>query len=294
VGLTADEQQRNLKTLNQLIDLADRGIKISVGIWDHIYRGGIQGLGIPGAENAVNQPTEGLVWGVNGDNLIPYTKAALARLVQKLPKLDGIEFRMHDESGLKIDEQVTFWSDVFHSMKSVAPEIQFVLRAKDMPESVIQAALKEGIHFKIETKYWMEQMGLPFHPTHINKGNQHDRRQGYADMLRYPQEYKMYWRLWTGGTARILLWGDPDYARRFIESAKLYSGDAYEVNEPLATKMEAQPHDAKPFDIKLNYRYYNYEFERYAFSVRTLAIIQRHLLTYGIKFERRLGNKVAL
>ena len=142
--------------------------------------------------------------------------------------------------------------------------MQFVLRAKDMPESVVQSALNEGINFKIETKYWMEQMGMPFHPTHINKQNQQDRRHGYADMLRYPQQYKIYWRLWTGGTIRVLLWGSADYARRFTQSAKLYDGNDYEVTEPMATKMESQPHDEKPFEL-LNtpYRYYDYEFERY-------------------------------
>ena len=59
----------------------------------------------------------------------------------------------------------------------------------------------------------------------------------------------MQWRLWNGGTARVLFWGDPDYARRFAESTHLYDGDGFEVNEPLGTKMEAQPHDAKPFDL---------------------------------------------
>ncbi|MEO6000385.1 MAG: hypothetical protein ABIN89_26330, partial [Chitinophagaceae bacterium] len=44
----------------------------------------------------------------------------------------------------------------------------------------------------------------------------------------------------------------------------LYEGDGFEVNEPLATKMEAQPHDAKPFELlNAQYRYYDYEFERY-------------------------------
>jgi hypothetical protein len=110
----------------------------------------------------------------------------------------------------------------------------------------------------------MEQMGMPFHPTHINRQNQLDRRHSYADLLRYPQRYKMHWRLWNGGTARVLLWGDPDYTRRFAESTHLYDGDGFEVNEPLCTKMEAQPHDHKPFDV-LNprYRYSDYEFERY-------------------------------
>ena len=74
----------------------------------------------------------------------------------------------------------------------------------------------------------------------------------------------MHWRLWNGGTSRVLLWGDPDYARRFVESTRLYDGAGFEVNEPLCTKMEAQPHDAQPFDLLTPaHRYYDYEFERY-------------------------------
>ena len=81
VGITREQQQRNLAALNRLIQMAhDRGVKFSVGIWDHIYRGGVQGGGIPGADEATRKPTPGLVWGVTTENLVPYTKAALARL----------------------------------------------------------------------------------------------------------------------------------------------------------------------------------------------------------------------
>ena len=129
---------------------------------------------------------------------------------------------------------------------------------------MIDDALRQGLNARVNTKYWMEQMGLPFHPTHVRGQNQQDRRHGYADLLRYPQRYRVDWQLWSGGTTRVLLWGDPDYVRRFAESARLYDGDSFEVNEMLATKMLGEPHDAKPLDI-LNprYRYYDYEFERY-------------------------------
>ncbi|HZR19826.1 MAG TPA: hypothetical protein VFE51_21250 [Verrucomicrobiae bacterium] len=265
VGIKPEEQQRNLVALNRLIGMAhDRGLKLTVGIWDHIYRGGVQGGGIPGANEATKRPVPGLVWGVNAENLVRYTKAALAKFVKQVPALDAIQFRMHDESGLKNTEQEAFWRDVFQMMKEAAPTLRLDLRAKGLPDSVIQDAVEAGVPFRITTKYWMEQMGLPFHPTHINRENQFDRRHGYADMLRYPQQYKMHWRLWNGGTARVLLWGDPEYARRFAESSHLYEGDGFEVNEPLCTKMEAQPHDARVFDLLTPaHRYYDYEFERY-------------------------------
>ena len=296
VGLTKEEQQRNLKALNEVVEMAHRhGVKVTLGIWDHIYRGGVQSGEMPGLENALSEPTEGLVWGVSADNLIPYTKAALSLFIKNFPTIDGIEFRMHNESGLRAGEQEAFWKDVFKSLKADAPNMSFVLRAKEMPESVVQAALDEGINFQIETKYWMEQMGMPWHPAHINKQNQMERRHGYADLLRYPQDYKVYWRLWTGGTSRILLWGSPDYARRFVESAKLYDGDTYEVNEPLATKMETLPHNAEVFELLgPKYRYYEYEFERYWHYYQVFGRLGYNLNqspdVWQKEFERRFGN----
>ncbi len=298
VGISAQEQQRNLNALNRLIALAhERGIRFSVGIWDHIYRGGVQGGGIPGTKEAPDQPVAGLVWGVNSNNLISYTKAALAKFVKQVPALDGIQFRMHNESGLKNEEQLGFWSDVFKMIKETTPNLRFDLRAKELPDAVIERAIETGINFRITTKYWMEQMGMPYHPTRINP-EKSPRRHSYADMLKYPQKYKMHWRLWNGGTSRILLWGDPEYVRRFAESTHLYDGDGFEVNEPLATKMEAQPHDAKPFEL-LNppYRYYEYEFERYWHFFQVFGRIGYNPETspdvWENEFKQRFGNEAA-
>jgi len=298
VDLTATEQERNLNAINHLITMChERGIRFTVGIWDHIYRGGVQGGGIPGTNSLPDKPVPGLVWGVTGDNLTTYTKTALAKFVKLVPNLDAIQFRMHNESGLKEAEQEGFWSDVFKMLKVTVPGLHLDLRAKELPESVIKSAIDIGVPFRITTKYWMEQMGLPFHPTAINP-EKSPRRHSYSDMLRYPQQYKMLWRLWNGGTSRILLWGDPEYVRRFAKSTHLYNGDGYEVNEPLATKMEAQPHDAKPFDLlKPPYRYYEYEFERYWHFFQTFGRIGYNPQTspevWEREFEKRFGKKAA-
>lgn len=297
--ITPSEQQKNLDALNQLIQMAhERGINFSVGIWDHIYRGGVQRGGIPETNDESEKLKSVLVSGLDENNLIPYSLKALEKFVQVVPNLDGIQFRMHGESGLKREEMDKFWYNVFQKMKEVSPELQFELRAKELPVSVIQSAQDLDVKFRIATKYWMEQMGLPFHPTHINRENQFDRRHGYADMLYYPKEYNMQWRLWTGGTSRILLWGDPDYVRRFSESSHLYDGEGFEINEPLATKMEAQPHDEKPFDL-LNpeYQYYDYEFERYWYFFKVFGRIgynnEAPNEVMQKEFEIRFGNEAA-
>ena len=240
VGITGAEQQRNLDALNRLIEMTHaRGLNFTVGIWDHIYRGGVQGGGISGAEHVPAKPTSGLVWDVTEQNLTAYTLAALGKFLRLVPKLDAIQFRMHDESGLKKGEQEAFWQNVFQIVKQQAPHVRFDARAKGLPDSVIDAGLEAEVNLRITTKYWMEQMGLPFHPTHINRQNQFDRRHSYADLLRYPQRYNMHWRLWNGGTTRVLLWGDPEYARRFADSTHLYQGQGFEVNEPLFRHREA-------------------------------------------------------
>ena len=265
VGLTSAEQSRNTAAFKTMMRLAhERGITVTAAIWDHIYRGGVQTGGIAGAPKAPDPSVPGLVWGVTGDNLPAYTKAALRRFLQVFPEVDAIQFRMHEESGLKRDEMVSFWHEVFSLIKQAKPDMRLDLRAKDLPDAVIEDALAQGLSARVSTKFWMEQMGLPFHPTHVNPQNQHDRRHGYADLLRYPQRYRVHWQLWSGGTTRLLLWGDPDYVRRFAGAARLYGGNSFEINEMLATKMLGEPHSDKPIDILTPAaRYYDYEFERY-------------------------------
>ena len=263
--MTEGEQAKNTEAFRRIIALAhERGIRVTAGIWDHIYRGGVQGGGIAGASELAGTNAPHLVYGVTAENLAPYTKAALRKFLTVFPNIDGIQFRMHWESGLTRKETPAFWRDVFSMLKELQPDIQVDLRAKGLPDEVIENAVAQGLTFRITTKFWMEQLGLPFHPTHINPQNQKDRRHGYADLLRYPKQYDMHWRIWSGGTARLLLWGDPQYVRRFVESARVYDGKSFEVNEMLATKMLGEPHDAEPFDLLTPpYRHYKYEFERY-------------------------------
>ncbi|MBK5271677.1 MAG: hypothetical protein JJE22_11760, partial [Bacteroidia bacterium] len=265
-SLSQQDKEKNLAALNRIIQMAhDHGIEVTLGIWDHIYRGGIQ-AGTSAGENASDKQQYEFVSGIDAGNLMGYTKIALDKFIKLLPGLDAIQFRMHDESGLKKGEQGPFWKELFESIKANHPNMRLVLRAKGLPDETIHDAINSGVKFNIATKFWMEQASLPYSPTHVNLQDQKNRRHGYGDMLRYPQEYKMIWRLWTGGTNRILLWGSPDYASRFIRSFDIYNNGSYgfEVNEMLATKMESQPHDEKPFDL-LNppYQYYDYEFERY-------------------------------
>lgn len=265
IGITKEQQSKHTAAFRALIRIAhERGIDVIPAVWDHIYRGGVQGGGIAGASATVGKDVPGLVSGVTAENLTAYTRAALQQFVKTFPDVDGIEFRMHAESGLKPEEMAGFWHDVFGMLARAKPGLRVTLRAKELPDAIIDDALRQGLRARVETKYWMEQMGLPYHPTHVNRQNQHDRRHGFADLLTYPQRYRVHWRLWSGGTTRLLLWADPEYVRRFAASARLYDGNSFDVNEMLAAKMLGEPHDRPPFAIHTEpYRFYEYEFERY-------------------------------
>ena len=297
-GFTSEQQQRYLQALNRMIRLAhDRGLEFTAGLWDHIYRGGVQSGGVRDADP--DKPLPGVPWGLTKTNLMAYSTAALAKFLKLVPELDAVQFRMHSESGLKPgDEMRLFWKNIYQVVKDVRPGLRFDARAKEFPDELIDLALQMGINLHISTKYWAEQMGLPFHPTHIPRQNQRDRRHGYADLLRYPQRYQMHWRLWNGGTTRVLLWGDPEYARRFADSTHLYNGDGFDVNEMLATKMEAQPHDLKPFELLgSQYRYYRWEFERYWHFYQVFGRVGYNPAAspelWQAEFRRRFGPEAA-
>jgi hypothetical protein len=260
VGLSAEQQQKNRADLHRFIRMAhDRGIRVTLGIWCHYFRFSQTWTPVDHSK-----PIPGTVSGLNDDNLVPYTRAALGQFLREYKEIDGAQLLMHNESGLKTGDMKEFWKSIYRVMKAAAPDIQYELRAKGISDDLVAYGQSLGLKIQVNTKYWSEQVGLPFHPTHIQELNQFERRHGYSDMLRYPRNYQLHWTLWTSGTTRILLWGDPNYVRRFAPTTHLGGVQGFEVMEPLATKMAGHPQDLKPFDLLApQYKYYEYEFERY-------------------------------
>jgi hypothetical protein len=94
VELTAEEQRRNLRALNALIaQVHERGLDFTLGIWDHVYRGGVQQG--PGQDAA--NPLPWRVLGLTEDNLVDYSVAALAACRRN--QCECKEGRRQDENG---------------------------------------------------------------------------------------------------------------------------------------------------------------------------------------------------
>jgi hypothetical protein len=253
VGINKAEQQRNLDRLNKIMRMArERGIHFTMAIWTHIYR--------------TKQEKPGLPFGLTDDNLIAYTRVALAKLLMVCPDLEALQFRAHVESELRLPQQRPFWSMVYETVKASGRPIRVDMRVKGFSDDQVDTVLASGLKMRLVTKHWGEEMGLPFHPTEDDLANKYKRRHSYADLLQYPRRFDVMYTLWTHGTMKFLLWGDPDFARRFADSCRLYDGPGFDMFEPLALKMGYKMglHQQPSFDILAkDYQYYRWEFERY-------------------------------
>ena len=203
-GISAEQQLKNREALNKLIALAhERGIEFGVGLWDQIERDKRYGSMVRDDSEAPDDLPANIIWGLSQENLIPYTKSAIRKFFQIFPEIDLVQFRMHWEAGITGDVALQFWDEIFVLLKEECPGIKIEARAKDVPDETLYDGVESGMDFRVATKHWMEQMGMPFHPTHINRDNQMDRRHGYADLLRYPKQYEFKWRVWNGGHIMI-------------------------------------------------------------------------------------------
>jgi hypothetical protein len=298
-GLSREEQQRNRVDFHRLMRLAhDRGINVTLGIWCHYYRFTTPPNAIHSSLVDHSIPVPATVAGLTEDNLVPYTRAAIGQFLREFHEADGVQLLMMNESGLKTGDMMDFWKSIYQALKDAAPNMQYEVRAKGVPDDLIEYGLNLGLKIRVNTKYWAEQVGLPFHPTHIQALNQFERRHGYADMLKYPRRYKLHWTLWTSGTTRVLLWGDPEYVRRFAATTHLGGAEGFDVMEPLATKMAGHPHDLKPFDLlSPSYRYYDYEFQRYWYFYELFGRLTYDPNTpteeWDHEFEARFGKDAA-
>ncbi|MDM8006164.1 MAG: hypothetical protein QUV05_08475 [Phycisphaerae bacterium] len=260
IGVSGQERQRNLHILRTISGMArDHGIDFTLGVWMHRPKYG-------------PSMVEGITRGDDQRKDAPlptdYCARALRRVLQECPAINGVQYRMNQESGVPEDRQTEFFAAQFRAIRDCGRPVRLELRYKGLRPSSIQAARDAGLDPTISTKYWCEFMGLPYHPTvedrQMGRSYQlpHD-RYGYGDLLRYPRPYRVLYQLWTVGSQRLLLWGDPEYAARFARSCHLGGGEGFEIFAPLNNKgMGNQPGTWRIFTDSSR-EHYTYEYERY-------------------------------
>ena len=253
--LRGDDQNRNLEMLRYISDLASNyGIDFTFAIW--MQCGWLPELGnIPELSD------------IQVDGLPEYPReycaVALNKLLVACPNIKCVQFRVNRECGISEQKQTDFFSAQFKAIRNSGRRMRVDLRLKGLRRSTIQAALSEGLEVIVSTKYWQEHMGLPYHPATIDNNYRDDNRYGYGDILSTPRCYEVMYRLWSVGSHRLLLWGDPEYAARFSRSCKFGGGVGFEVFAPLSNKGYGDAPGDWCIFVDPTYESYDYEYERY-------------------------------
>ena len=218
---TPEQRSDNLNMLRFISMSAQlRGLHFTLGIWSqHAHEYG-----------------EPMVEGLTTDNLAEYNAAGLARVLAACPDIDGVQFRMNEESGVGEDRQAEFYEPQFRAIAECGRPMRLDLRAKGLAESTIDLAQRLVPNTVVSTKHWCEHLGMPYSMPMIQQRDHRSyRRYGTWDLLRKPRTYPLIHRLWSAGSQRVLLWGDPEWVKRFVGSCSA-SGDGFEVMAPLTNK----------------------------------------------------------
>jgi hypothetical protein len=247
-GLTAEQRTRNFEMLKYISQAAaDHGIDFTLGVWEH---------------NIQTRPHKMVptVDGITRENIGPYSHAALKKVLELCPAIRSVQMRTNEESGIPTDFRVQFYRDyIFTAIRDAGRPVYLDLRAWAIAQDMIEAAEQVGVPLRVSTKYWAEDVGRPYQPAETYPGY------SYLDFLRRPRSYQFYWELWGLGSHRLLLWGNPGFVRRAVNSFHLGDAVGFEIDPPLAQKGFGNgPGEWTVFTAENKDRmFWKWEFERY-------------------------------
>jgi hypothetical protein len=238
--LSAEERAQNLETLKFIAqETARRGMDFQLALWTQRY----DFDDVPNANYNVD--------GVTADNLAPYCRDALTRLLTEVPEITGLTFRVHVEGGIA-EGDYAFWEAAFTGVAAAGRPVEIDMHGKGLDHTTIELARKSGMPFAASPKYMAEHMGLAYHQSSIrnkeyppeaarsereqlSEGSRKFLRYSYGDLLTRDKDYKVIYRIWAG-TQRVLLWGDPALAAGYGRLSMFAGSDGVEWCEPLSFK----------------------------------------------------------
>ena len=234
------ERDRNLEMLKYISgQCVARGLEFHVGLWMHGY----EWIDSPHPNYTIE--------GLNKSNHGPYCRDAVKLLLQQVPNISGLTFRIHGESGVA-EGSFDFWKMVFDGVATCGRTIEIDMHAKGMSQPMIDLALATKLPVTISPKFWGEHLGMPYHQADIRRiekpkaenaqglmalssGTRSFLRYGYGDLLREDRKWKVVHRIWPG-TQRLLLWGDPEFAAGYSRAFGFCGSNGVEIMEPLSFK----------------------------------------------------------
>jgi hypothetical protein len=235
------ERDRNLEMLRFIArETTTRGLQFQLGLWMHGYKWN-------DSPNP-NCTIEGLTAETHG----PYCRDAVRLLLQQVPEISGVTFRVHGESGVE-EGSYQFWKTVFEGVATCGRTVEIDMHSKGMDQTMIDTALAAGPPITISPKYWAEHLGLPYHQADIREqerprqpreetglmrfshGSRMFTRYGYGDLMREGRRWSVVHRIWPG-TQRLLIWGDPAFAAAYSRAFSFCDSAGVEIMEPLSFK----------------------------------------------------------
>ncbi len=238
VGVGPEKAQRNLSSLHNIIEMAhEYGIKVclmnysaSWSIPDH-----------PGSEE-----TE--------EGLRNYTIAALKKVLETIPSLDGLGFRV-GESGQTMDFYRAAYLNALSELNMSPALFTRTWMAKE--KEIFDLADVYPGNTVLEIKYNGEHLGLPYLVT----GGRMTEWPGYSyeNYLKLPRKYAVLYQIESNGAHRIFPWGDVDFIRQALKSTTYCEANGFILN----TYSTYYPHsDAYTNTTQTDLRYYNWTYER--------------------------------
>jgi hypothetical protein len=234
------ERDSNLEMLKYVSEqCVMRGLEFHVGLWMHGY----EWIDSPQANYTIE--------GLDKNNHGPYCRDAVRRLLQEVPNISGLTFRIHGESGVA-EGSFDFWKTVFDGVATCGRTVGIDMHTKGMSQPMIDLALATKQPVTMSPKYWGEHLGMPYHQADIRRiekpkaengqglmalssGTRSFLRYGYGDLLREDRQWKVVHRIWPG-TQRMLLWGDPEFAAGYSRAFGFCGSNGVEVMEALSFK----------------------------------------------------------
>ncbi len=238
--LPVEEREANLETLKFIgREARRRGLEFQLALWTQNY----DFDDVPRANYSVR--------GVTKDNLAPYCRDAITRLLQEVPEITGLTFRVHVEGGIA-EGDYGFWEQAFAGVAAAGRPVEIDMHGKGLDHRMIDIARRSGMPVTASPKYLAEHIGLPYHQSAIrnkeyppevaksereqlSEGSRKFLRYSYGDLLTHDKDYKVIYRVWAG-TQRVLLWGDPVLAGGYGRSSMFAGSDGVEWLEPQSWK----------------------------------------------------------
>jgi len=238
--LPVEERDANLETLKFIgREAKRRGLEFQLALWTQNY----DFDDVPRANYTVR--------GVTKQNLAPYCRDAITRLLREVPEITGLTFRVHVEGGIA-EGDYGFWEEAFAGVAAAGRPVEIDMHGKGLDHKMIDIARRSGMPVAASPKYLAEHIGLPYHQSAIrnkeyppevarsereqlSEGSRKFLRYSYGDLLTYNKDYKVIYRVWAG-TQRVLLWGDPVLAGGYGRSSMFAGSDGVEWLEPQSWK----------------------------------------------------------